>query len=92
MKKIDSDEFLTLAIKELDNFTQFQTNHSLSSKKTFEDWVISFTEFCGIKEIDDEDSFCDDRYEDELYYDKDYQFEDLVNRRKYRSFRDDDRY
>lgn len=91
MKKIDSDQFLTLTIKELDNFTQFQSNHSTLTKKTFEEWFDSFTEFCGIKDTDDEE-YLDDEYDDELYYGQNYQFEDIVNRRKYRSFRDDDSY
>jgi hypothetical protein len=91
MKKIDSDQFLTLTIKELDNFTQFQANQTTFAKKTFEEWFDAFTEFCGIKETDD-DEYLDDEYDDELYYGQNYQFEDIVNRRKYRSFRDDDSY
>lgn len=91
MKNITVDEFVTKAIKELDEFSLYKSNGSGLREKSFAEWFISFSEFCGVTEEQDEEIY-DEEYDDSLYYGQDLQFEGLVNRRKYRSFRDDERY
>lgn len=89
MNKVDITEFVLSLKEELDNFEQYQTTYSTTHLKTMAEWLDKFLKFGGY-----EDSI-EDEYEDseeEIYYGEDLQFEDLVNRRKYRSFRDDDRY
>jgi len=91
MKNITIEEFMTQAIQELDEFSVYVGNNARFREKPFTEWVISFSEFCGALENQDEEIF-DEEYDDNFYYGQDLQFEDLVNRRKYRSFRDDERY
>lgn len=89
MNKIDITEFIFAIKEELDNFEHYQTTYSTTKLKTMAEWVDKFVKFSGY-----EDSL-EDEYEEseeEIYYGEDLQFEDLVNRRKYSSFRDDDRY
>lgn len=90
MKRINVTEFILNLRNELDDFENYQTTYSSTAQKTMSEWVNSFMNFSGYsEEVEDEFS---EEYDDELYYEQDLQFEDLVNRRKYRSFRDDDMY
>ena len=90
MKKIDVNEFVFSLKDELDSFEQYQTTYSTTQKKKMSDWVDSFMNFAGYSEDDEDDDF--DDYEEELYYGDSFEFDQIVNRRKYRSFRDDDSY
>ena len=95
MKKVDVNLFVLNMKEELDNFAAFQLDYS-AENKTMPEWVDKFVNFAGYGEnenswdLDDEEE--DEEYDDENYYSQDYQYEELVNRRKYRSFRDDDKY
>lgn len=92
MKKVEISEFVFSLKSELDDFEQYQTTYSVTSKKNMSEWVDSFMDFAGYSDsIKEEESDYDD-YEEELYYGDSYEFEEIVNRRKYRSFRDDDSY
>lgn len=91
MKKIDLNTFVHSFKDELDSFEHYQTTFSSVEKKTMPEWVDSFISFAGFSEDEVSDSM-EEEYDDELYYGQDYQYEELVNRRKYRSFRDDDSY
>lgn len=90
MKKINISDFVLNLRNELDDYESYQTTYSSISEKTMEEWVDSFMNFSGYTEETEEDF--EEEYNDEIYYGQDLGFEDLVNRRKYRSFRDDDIY
>lgn len=90
MKKINISDFVLNLRNELDDYESYQTTYSSVSEKTMEEWVDSFMNFSGYTEETEEDF--EEEYNDEIYYGQDLGFEDLVNRRKYRSFRDDDIY
>lgn len=92
MKKIDISDFIVSLKEEIENFEYYQLSYSSTSKKTYSEWIDSFLKFSGISEDSIESSEEEEEYESELYFGEDSQYEDLVNRRKYRSFRDDDRY
>lgn len=91
MKKMNVNDFVLYLKEELENYEHYQTSYSTTSQKTAGEWVDSFLSFAGFGEDEVEDSF-EEEYDDEVYYGQDFQYEELVNRRKYRSFRDDDRY
>lgn len=91
MKKIDLNSFVNLLISELKDYEDFSIQNLSEQEKTMDEWVENFLVFSGYSDEQDED-FGYDEYDDEIYYGKDLKFEELVNRRKYRSFRDDDRY
>lgn len=91
MKKIDVNMFILKMKEELDSFESYQLTYSASSEKTTDEWVSDFMVFAGHEDADIQDQF-EEEYDDELYYGQDLQYEELVNRRKYRSFRDDDSY
>jgi hypothetical protein len=90
MKKVDVNTFVLSMKDELDSFATFELDYS-TENRTMGEWVDKFVNFAGYgdDEISEDD---DEEYDDELYYGQDLQYEELVNRRKYRSFRDDDRY
>lgn len=90
MKKNDVSNFVLTLREELENFEHYQLSYSPDTTKTNGEWVDSFLKFAGFAEdeVDDED-YGDEEYDDEVYYGQDSQYEELVNRRKYRSFRDD---
>jgi len=90
MKKLDLNDFIYKITEDIRDFEETQATHSPNSERTMEEWVNNFLIFSGYSE--EEDDFQVDDYEDELYYNDSYGYQDLVNRRKYRSFRDDDRY
>lgn len=88
MKKIDISDFIVSLKEEIENFEYYQLSFSSTSKKTYSEWIDSFLTFSGINE-DSIESSEEEEYESELYFGEDSQYEELVNRRKYRSFRDD---
>lgn len=90
MKKINISEFVLNLRNELDDYETYQTTYSTTIEKTMDEWVESFMNFSGYLEETEEEF--EEEYDDEVYYGQDLGFEDLVNRKKYRSFRDDDMY
>lgn len=90
MKKIDLNDFVFKFNEDIREYEESQATHSPSSKRTMEEWVNNFLVFSGYTEQEEE--FGTDEYDDDVYYGDSYEYQDLVNRRKYRSFRDDDRY
>jgi hypothetical protein len=93
MKKLDVAEFLGQLREELDNFEHYQISYTPTAEKTYSEWADSFMKFAGIgeDEVDEEYDEELEEYDDEYGY-VDSHYEELVNRRKYRSFRDDDSY
>jgi hypothetical protein len=91
MKKVDVNTFVLSMKDELDSFATFQLDYS-TENKTMGEWVDKFVNFAGYGDDEVDDDAEDEEFDDELYYGQDCQYEELVNRRKYRSFRDDDRY
>jgi len=91
MKKFDLNTFIFRFTDELRQFEETQTIHAASSEKTMEEWVEAFLVYSGYSEETEED-FLSEEYDDDFYYGDSFEYQDLVNRRKYRSFRDDDRY
>ena len=91
MKKIDLSTFVNQLISELKEYEDFSLQNSFESDKTMDEWVEGFMVFSGYSD-EQNDDFGYDEYDDEIYYSQDLKYGDLVNRRKYRSFRDDDRY
>lgn len=91
MKKIDVDTFALSLKEDIDNFVSFQNDYS-NEQLTPDEWMHRFNSFSGYSDIEDDESFEDYEDEEEFYYGTDLQYEDVVNRRKYRSFRDDDSY
>ena len=91
MKKVDVNTFVLSMKDELDSFATFQMDYSTESR-TMGEWVDKFVSFAGYSDDEVSEDFDDEEYDDDLYYGQDLQYEELVNRRKYRSFRDDDRY
>jgi hypothetical protein len=89
MKKIDLSEFVFKINEDIRDFEESQATHSPDAKRTMEEWVNNFLIFSGYSE---EEDFQVEDYEDDLYYGDSFEYQDLVNRRKYKSFRDDDRY
>jgi hypothetical protein len=90
MKKVDVNTFVLSMKDELDSFATFQLDYS-TENLTMGEWVDKFVNFAGYSDDEIDEDFAEE-YDDELYYGQDLQYEELVNRRKYRSFRDDDRY
>jgi hypothetical protein len=88
MKKNDVSSFVLTLREELENFEHYQLSYSPDTVKTNGEWVDSFLKFAGFAE-DEVDEDGDEEYDDEVYYGQDSQYEELVNRRKYRSFRED---
>lgn len=88
MKKNDVSSFVLSLREELENFEHYQLSYSPHISKTNGEWVDSFLKFAGFTEDEVEEEY-EEEYDDETYYGQDSQYEELVNRRKYRSFRDD---
>lgn len=91
MKKTDLSGFVNQLISELKEYEDFSIQNFSETEKTMDEWLDSFLVFSGYSESSDAD-YGYEEYDDEVYYNQDLQYEELVNRRKYRSFRDDDRY
>jgi len=91
MKKVDLMSFVDNISQEIRHFEESQLSFNPTAKKTMQEWVNHFMVHCGYAE-EDEENFNIDDYENDLYYSDSYEYQELVNRRKYRSFRDDDRY
>ena len=88
MKKVDVNTFGHSLKEDVDNFISFQSDYS-DEELTLEEWMHRFNTFAGYTEELDDDY---EEYDEDLYYGTDLQYEEVVNRRKYRSFRDDDSY
>jgi hypothetical protein len=91
MKKIDLNSFVNQLVSELREYEDFGLQNLSETRKTMDEWVDSFLLFSGYSQ-DEEEDFGYEEYDDNIYYAQDLQYGELVNRRKYRSFRDDDRY
>lgn len=91
MKKIDLNTFIAKATDELRVFEERQEILSTDSRKTMEEWINNFLIFSGYQD-EDEESLSSEEYDDDFYYGDSFEYQELVNRRKYRSFRDDDSY
>jgi hypothetical protein len=91
MKKIDLSGFVNQLIGELKEYEDFSIQNFSETEKTMDEWIENFLVFSGYSDETDVD-YGYEEYDDEIYYGQDCQYEELVNRRKYRSFRDDDRY
>lgn len=93
MKKINISSFMSLLKKEIKEYEFYQSSYSNEMLKTPDEWVESFLVFAGYQEEKEFSEQHDGDYIQELYGDyEDFAYDELVNRRKYRSFRDDDRY
>jgi hypothetical protein len=90
MKKIDLNTFVYNFFDEIRQFEEKQTTFDPAAEKTMEEWVNQLMIYCGYEEEDEEESLED--YDDSFDYLEDLGFQEVVNRKKYRSFRDDDRY
>lgn len=96
MKKNDVTSFVISLKEDLENFEHYQISYSPTLEKTDGEWLNSFLSFAGLSD-DELDSDLDEEYldsddDDDEYGYADSHYEELVNRRKYRSFRDDDSY
>lgn len=92
MKKINISSFISLLKNDIKQYEFYQSSYSNESLKTPDEWVESFLVFAGYQEENSSKQYEDD-YTEELYGDyEDFAYDDLVNMKKYRSFRDDDRY
>ena len=91
MKKIDLVSFVDNISQEIRDFEESQLAFNPMAKKTMHEWINHFMIHCGYEEKSEERIDIDE-YENDIYYSDSYEYQELVNRRKYRSFRDDDRY
>lgn len=91
MKKMDLNTFVAKFTDQIRDFEESQIMLGGEGKKTITEWVNKFLIFSGYEE-EDEDEFASEQYDDDFYYGDSFEYQELVNRRKYRSFRDDDRY
>jgi len=91
MKKMDLNTFVAKFTDQIRDFEESQIMLGGEGKKTIAEWVNKFLIFSGYEE-EDEDEFASEQYDDDFYYGDSFEYQELVNRRKYRSFRDDDRY
>lgn len=93
MKKFDLDGFTNKIIQEIREFEENQLSYTSSDKKTMQEWVDSFLVFAGYSDEDeDEEEYLSEEYDDDFYYDDSFEYQQVINRKKYRSFRDDDMY
>ena len=91
MRKVDLNTFVYQLVDELKDFEERQATINPEQTKTMEEWVNYFLIYAGYQE-EEEETFSVDDYGDEYEYNDDFAYEELVNRRKYRSFRDDSSY
>ena len=91
MKKIDISTFVYKITDEVREFEESQISINPEATKTMQEWVNNFLIYCGYEE-ENEEEFESIGYEDDFYYEDTYGYQDVVNRKKYRSFRDDDGY
>jgi len=91
MKKIDISTFVYKITDEVREFEESQISINPEATKTMQEWVNNFLIYCGYEE-ENEEEFESIGYEDDFYYEDAYGYQDVVNRKKYRSFRDDDGY
>lgn len=91
MKKIDLVSFVDNISQEIRDFEESQLSFNPMAKKTMYEWINHFMVHCGYEQKGEDDIGIDE-YENDIYYSDSYEYQELVNRRKYRSFRDDDRY
>jgi len=86
MKKIDLSTFVYSFMDEIKEFEENQMMYDPETTRTMDEWVNSFMIYSGYEEESEEELDID------FDYLQDFEYRDLVNRRKYKSFRDDDRY
>lgn len=91
-KEMDINTFVHNFVDEIREFEESHTAYSPESHKTMKEWVSSFLIFSGYEEEQEQEFTNDEEYDDELYYADTFSVDEVVNRRKYRSFRDDDSY
>ncbi len=91
MKKIDLSTFVYSFMDEIKEFEENQMMYDPETTRTMDEWVNSFMIYSGYEEESEEELDIDD-YDNDFDYLQDFEYRDLVNRRKYKSFRDDDRY
>lgn len=92
MKKLNVSDFLLALKEDLDSFEHYQLDYAPMVEKTTPEWVDAFLTFAGFNgdEVEEDESY--EEYDDEQYYSQDLQYEELVSKRKYRSFRESDEY
>lgn len=88
MKYFNVSEFALLLKEEIDNFEHYQVSYSPSAEKTIAEWVNSFMVFAGYADEEVEDTVSYEEYDDEYGY-MDPHYEELVSRKKIRSYRED---
>lgn len=91
MRKVDLNTFVYQFVDEVKDFEERQLVINPEQEKTMQEWVNYFLIYSGYQE-EEEEEYASDEYGDDFDYFEELQHEELVNRRKYRSFRDDDRY
>lgn len=89
MKNFNVTDFVVLLKKELENFEHYQISYTPTTEKTMDEWVSSFMSFSGYADEEGELEFSNEEYDDETYYGFEPQYEELVTRRKIKSFRED---
>jgi predicted translin family RNA/ssDNA-binding protein len=87
-KEINISKFIEKISSELEDFKESQLIYSSQSTKTMEEWVENFLFFSGYSEEREEMAF--EEHDDDLYYGDIFQFEEVINRKKYKSWKEDD--
>lgn len=90
MKKIDLNTFICRLMDELKDFEESQLLVVSETEKSSEQWMNSFLVYSGYQDL--EDTYSIEQYEEDFDYIQDYQYEESILRKKYRSFRDDERF
>lgn len=92
MKKIDLSTFVCSFMDEIKEFEEKQLTYDPETLRTMEEWINNFLIYCGYEEEEEDSEVGLDDYDSDFEYLEDFEYRDLVNRRKYRSFRDDNSY
>jgi len=87
-KEINVNKFIDTILSELKEFKEAQLVYESQPTRTMQEWVENFLFFSGYNEEKDEELF--EEHNDDLYYGDIFQFEEVVNRKKYRSWKEDD--
>lgn len=91
MRKINLKTFIHHFKDEIVDFEENQGFVNPEQERTLEEWVSYFLLFSGYQK-DNEEEYLSDEYIDDIDYYEDFEHEEYISRRKYRSFRDDERY
>lgn len=87
-RNLKVEAFVEKFMSEISEFVESQKRYSRDSSKTMKEWVEDFLFFSGYAEESEDLRFTED--DDDYGYDDMFYIDDIVDRKKYRSWRDDE--